>query len=93
MVPPEAPRPPPPTWVLGGEGQRPRPKGHTPGLVSRVFSLEGFFSLTCLGRPPTKRGPGRESVCAGRAPGPSAGPPSARATSRGPLGRGPASLT
>lgn len=30
------------------------PEGHTPGLVSRVFSLEGFFSLTCLGRPPAE---------------------------------------
>lgn len=29
-----------------------QPKGHTPGLVSSVFSLEGFFSLTCLGRSP-----------------------------------------
>jgi len=40
----------PTAWVLEKEGFR--PKGHTPGLVSRVFSLEGFFSLTCLGRSP-----------------------------------------
>lgn len=42
-----------------GPGRKGRgwPEGHTPGLVSRVFSLEGFFSLTCLGRSPRKHAP------------------------------------
>lgn len=48
---PAPPRPKACLWVPGGE------EGHRPGLVSRVFSLEGFFSLICLGRSPTRHAP------------------------------------
>lgn len=78
----------PTAWVLEKEGFR--PKGHTPGLVSRVFSLEGFFSLTCLGRSPTEHTQCWASVSQPHPPQ-AQSPPGP--TSPGPLGRGQASLT
>ena len=60
-------------YCLGSGGEEGSRQGHTPGLVSRVFSLEGFFSLTCLGRSPTKHGSGWASVpqlCHSQAQGP-----------------------